>query len=72
MIRLYFRLMVALISMPGIGGKNEGKLIEYYWETINQFVGSSTIINTLSETGFDKVKSHQLFNFFTEFTAVKP
>ena len=72
MIRLYFRLMVAVISMPGIGGKNEGKLIQYYWETINQFVGSSTIINTLSETGFDKVKSHQLFNFFTEFTAVKP
>lgn len=72
MIQLYFRLMATVISMPGIGGKNEGKLIQYYWETIDQFVGSSTIKNTLSETGFDKVKSHQLFNFFTEFTAVKP
>ena len=71
MILLYFRLMATVVSMPGIGGKNEEKLIQYYWETIDQFVGSNTIINTLSETGFGKVKSHQLFNFFTEFTAVK-
>lgn len=72
MIHFYFRLMVAVISMPGIGGKNEGKLIKYYWETIDQFVGSNVIKNTLSETGFEKVHSHQLFNFFTEFTAIKP
>ncbi len=72
MIQIYFRLMVAMISMPGIGGKNESKLIQYYWETIDQFVGSDTIKNSLSETGFDKVKSFQIINFFTEFTAVKP
>lgn len=72
MAKLYFRVMVAVISRSSIGGKNEGKLIQYYWETIDQFVGSNTIINTLSETGFDKVKSHRIFNFFTEFTAVKP
>ncbi len=71
MILLYFRLMTALISMPGVGGKNEGKLIQYYWETIDQFVGSDIIINSLSETGFAQAKSHQLFNFFTEFTAIK-
>ncbi len=72
MTKLYFRLMVAIISRSGAGGRNEGKLIQYYWDTIDQFVGSDTIINTLSETGFDKVKSHQIFKFFTEFTAVKP
>jgi len=72
MAKLYFRLMVAVISRSGTGGRNEGKLIQYYWDTIDQFVGSDTIINTLSETGFDKVKSHQIFKFFTEFTAVKP
>jgi demethylmenaquinone methyltransferase/2-methoxy-6-polyprenyl-1,4-benzoquinol methylase len=72
MIQFYFRLMVAVISLSAIGGKNEGKLIKYYWETIDQFVGSGTIKKTLSEAGFEKVNSHQLFNFFTEFTAVKP
>lgn len=72
MIHMYFRLMATMISMPGIGGKNESKLIQYYWETIDQFVGSNTIKNSLSEAGFDKVKSFQIFNFFTEFTAVKP
>ena len=72
MVLLYFRLMVALISMPGIGGKNEGKLIQYYWDTIDQFVGSDTLINTLTEAGFEKVKSHQIINFFTEFVAIKP
>ena len=72
MVLIYFRLMVTIVSMPSIGGKNEGKLIQYYWDTIDQFVGSSTLVNTLSETGFENVKSHQIFNFFTEFTATKP
>ena len=72
MAQLYFRLMVALISIPGIGGKNEGRLIQYYWDTIDKFVGSNTIINTLYETGFEEVKSDQIINFFTKFTAVKP
>ncbi len=72
MVLLYFRLMVALISMPNFGGKNEGKLIQYYWDTIDQFVGSDTLINTLTEAGFEKVKSHQIINFFTEFVAIKP
>ena len=71
-VQLYFRLMVALISIPGIGGKNEGRLIKYYWNTIDKFVGSSTIINTLCETGFEEVTSHQKFNFFTTYIAVKP
>ena len=71
-VQSYFRLMVALISIPGIGGKNEGRLIKYYWNTIDKFVGSSTIINTLCETGFEEVTSHQIFNFFTKYTAVKP
>ena len=64
--------MVALISIPGIGGKNEGRLIKYYWDTIDKFVGSKTIINTLYETGFKEVNSHQIFNFFTKYTAGKP
>ena len=72
MVQLYFRLMVALISIPGIGGKNEGRLIQYYWDTIDKFVGSNTIINTLYETGFEEVKPDQIINFFTQFTAVKP
>jgi len=72
MAQLYFRLMVALISIPGIGGKNEGRLIQYYWDTIDKFVGSNTIINTLYETGLEEVKSDQIINFFTKFTAVKP
>ena len=71
-VQLYFRLMVALISIPGIGGKNEGRLIKYYWDTIDTFVGSSTIIKTLYDIGFEEVNSHQIFNFFTEYTAVKP
>ena len=72
MVQLYFRLMVALISIPGIGGKNEGRLIKYYWDTIDTFVGSSTIIKTLYDIGFEEVNSHQIFNFFTKYTAVKP
>ncbi len=72
MVQLYFRCMVAIISIPGIGGEKEGKLIQYYWDTIDKFVGSNTIINALSETGFEEVKSHQIINFFTEFTATKP
>ena len=71
-VQLYFRLMVALISIPGIGGKNEGRLIKYYWDTIDTFVGSSTIIKTLYDIGFEEVNSHQIFNFFTKYTAVKP
>ena len=72
MVHLYFRLAVAFISWPGIGGKDGGRLIRYYWDTINQFVGSDTVKSTLSESGFTKVKSHQILNFFTEFTGVKP
>jgi len=72
MVQLYFYLMAVLISIPGIGGKNEGMLIKYYWDTIDKFVGSSTIINTLYETGFEEASSHQIFNFFTKYTAVKP
>jgi demethylmenaquinone methyltransferase / 2-methoxy-6-polyprenyl-1,4-benzoquinol methylase len=72
MAKLYFRVMVAVISRASTGGRKEGKLIQYYWDTIDQFVGSDAITNTLSETGFSQVKPHRLFNFFTEFTAVKP
>ncbi len=71
MVKLYFSVMIAIISIPGIGGKNEGKLIQYYWDTIDKFVSSDILIETLSETGFGKVKAHQIVNVFTEFTAVK-
>jgi len=72
MVRLYFKFMVALISIPGIGGKDGGQLIRYYWDTINEFVGSDGLKEALSESGFIQVDSYQLFNFFSEFTAVKP
>ncbi len=72
LVRLYFKFMVALISIPGIGGKDGGQLIRYYWDTINEFVGSDDLKEALSESGFIQVGSYQLFNFFSEFTAVKP
>lgn len=72
MVRLYFKFMVALISNSRIGGKDGGQLIRYYWDTINEFVGSDNLKEALSESGFIQVDSFQLFNFFTEFTAVKP
>jgi demethylmenaquinone methyltransferase / 2-methoxy-6-polyprenyl-1,4-benzoquinol methylase len=71
-VQLYFRLIIALLSIPSIGGKSEGRLIEYYWNTIDKFVDSNMVANTLNSSGFEEVKTHQTANFFTEFTAVKP
>ncbi len=69
--RLYLHSVVPLIARLGPGGADSKKLMEYFWDTIDQCVPPETILNALSDSGFVSPRRDISHHVFSEYVATK-
>jgi demethylmenaquinone methyltransferase/2-methoxy-6-polyprenyl-1,4-benzoquinol methylase len=54
-------------------GSNKAQyLMEYYWETLDQMVDPSRVLEALERAGFDQPSRYVEAGIFSEYTARKP
>ena len=70
--RFYMHTMVPLIARLGPGGADSKKLMEYFWDTIDQCVPPATILEALSSSGFTSPRRDVSHHVFSEYVAKKP
>lgn len=70
-MRLYMRRVVpAVIRLRGYG-PDVGKLMEYYWATIEHCVPPQRILSALGAAGFGEVRCRTSMHIFSEYEARK-
>lgn len=72
MTRFYLHSVVPLIARLGPGGADSKKLMEYFWDTIDQCVPPATILEALSSSGFASPRRDVSHHVFSEYVAKKP
>jgi demethylmenaquinone methyltransferase/2-methoxy-6-polyprenyl-1,4-benzoquinol methylase len=70
--RFYLHSVVPLIARLGPGGADSKKLMEYFWDTIDQCVPPATILEALSGSGFASPRRDLSHHVFSEYVAKKP
>ena len=71
MTRFYMQRVVPLIARLGPGGRDSKKLMEYFWDTIDQCVPPATILQALDSSGFVSSRRDVLHQVFSEYVASK-
>jgi len=69
--RFYLHTVVPLIARLGPGGADSKKLMEYFWDTIDQCVPPATILEALSSSGFASSRRNVSHHVFSEYVAKK-
>jgi demethylmenaquinone methyltransferase / 2-methoxy-6-polyprenyl-1,4-benzoquinol methylase len=69
--RFYLHTLVPLIARLGPGGAESRKLMEYFWDTIDQCVPPETILEALSSSGFASTRRDVSHHVLSEYVAVK-
>ena len=69
--RFYLHSVVPLIARLGPGGADSKKLMEYFWDTIDQCVPPTTILEALSGSGFASPRRDVSHHVFSEYVAKK-
>jgi demethylmenaquinone methyltransferase/2-methoxy-6-polyprenyl-1,4-benzoquinol methylase len=69
--RFYLHNVVPLIARLGPGGADSKKLMEYFWDTIDQCVLPATILEALSASGFVSPRRDVSHHVFSEYVAMK-
>jgi demethylmenaquinone methyltransferase/2-methoxy-6-polyprenyl-1,4-benzoquinol methylase len=70
-LRIYFKGVYPWLARLLTGSDAAEDLVKYYWETIEACVQPGLILDSLSKTGFSKVKRDSRFGVLSEYTAVK-
>ncbi len=68
----YFRGILPIFSRLISRQKQTGRLWVYYWETIDQCVPASVVLDALRAAGFIDVHRHVALGLFAEYTGTKP
>ena len=66
--RIYFGVVVPLVTRIGTGSANAAELMRFYWETIAQCVPPETVLASLRRAGFaapDRAVVHVIFSEYT-------
>ena len=71
LIRFYLYRVVPLIARFGAGGAESKKLMEYFWDTIDQCVPPEIILEALSRSGFESLRRNVSHQVFSEYVAKK-
>lgn len=69
-IKFYLSRVVPLLARIGGGGTDSQRLMQYYWDTIEQCVKPPIILQALEEAGFKKVSRHVELGIFSQYTGV--
>jgi demethylmenaquinone methyltransferase/2-methoxy-6-polyprenyl-1,4-benzoquinol methylase len=69
--RFYLQRVVPFMARLGPGGRDSKKLMEYYWDTIDQCVPPGTILEALAGSGFASARRNVSHQVFSEYVASK-
>jgi demethylmenaquinone methyltransferase / 2-methoxy-6-polyprenyl-1,4-benzoquinol methylase len=69
--RLYLKHLVPAITALVTRNQDAHRLMQYYWDTIDQCVAPEVIEATLTAAGFTRVKRSVRFAIMNEYTAVR-
>jgi demethylmenaquinone methyltransferase / 2-methoxy-6-polyprenyl-1,4-benzoquinol methylase len=70
--KLYLKYLVPTLA-SWLGGSGDARrLMQYYWDTVDQCVSPSVVIDALKDAGFDSVARSVKLALLTEYTACCP
>ncbi len=69
--RIYFGMVVPLVTRIGTGSRNAAELMRFYWETIAQCVPPETVLASLGRAGFAAPDRAVVHGIFSEYTATR-
>jgi demethylmenaquinone methyltransferase/2-methoxy-6-polyprenyl-1,4-benzoquinol methylase len=67
MLRFHLNRIVPLLARLRSRSAEAGKLMHYYWDTIEKCVPPETILAALRDSGFDDVRRHVEIGTFSEY-----
>ncbi len=70
--RLYLKHLVPTIALFVTGSSEARRLMQYYWDTIDQCVEPEVVLSALWSAGFTEVGRSVKFGLLTEYTATLP
>jgi len=70
--KFYMKYLIPMVTRLGTRDKNAQVLMSYYWDTVEQCVPPTLILEALEKVGFVEAKRHVLFGIFGEYTAKRP
>jgi demethylmenaquinone methyltransferase / 2-methoxy-6-polyprenyl-1,4-benzoquinol methylase len=70
--RFYLNWLVPWLSQVGSGKKQARVLMEYCWETVDNFVPGKSILAALAASGFAGATRRTWFGVFSEYVVRKP
>ena len=70
--RFYLNRLVPWLSQMGSGKKQARVLMEYCWQTVDNFVPGTNIMQALAASGFVEATRRTWFGVFSEYVARKP
>ena len=70
--RFYLNRVVPWLSQLGSGKKQARMLMEYCWDTVENFVPGKAILDALSASGFTHTTRRTWFGVFSEYVAQRP
>ena len=70
--RFYLNRLVPWLSQMGSGKKQARVLMEYCWQTVDNFVPGNNILEALAASGFADATRRTWFGVFSEYVARKP
>jgi len=68
-VKLYMKYIVPLVTRLGTRNRDAQVLMSYYWDTIDQCVPPTLILETLRDVGFENPRRHVELGIFGEYTA---
>lgn len=69
--KLYLKYLVPGITSLVTRSKHARRLMEYYWDTVEQCVSPQVVQNALGEVGFERIERAVLFRLMNEYRARK-
>ena len=70
-LKLYMKGVIPIVTRLFRRSANAQELMQYYWDTIEQCVPPTEIVDALKNVGFNTPKRDVLFGIFSEYTGVK-
>jgi demethylmenaquinone methyltransferase/2-methoxy-6-polyprenyl-1,4-benzoquinol methylase len=71
-LRIYLQRILPFMTRLSTRSQPAQLLMKFYWDTIDQCVPPETILEVLRQVGFTFVERRVLFEFMSEYVAMKP
>jgi len=72
LLKAYMRYFIPFLARLRSGDKETQVLMNYYWDTMVNFVPYESILESLKKSGFTQIERNVVHGIFCEFTAKKP